>query len=559
MKPLVDGDIRSCFSMTEPEVSGADPTGLQTRAVRDGDEWVINGHKWFTSGAIGASFAIVMCVTRSGRGAAPPHEPDHRADGHAGLQHRPPRAGDGRDRRRPLRDHLRQRARAGHEHARRAGRRLPHRAEAARAGAHPPLHALARPDAARLRDHVQLRARAAGRSAAPLAEKQTVQNWIADSAAEIQACAPADAARRAQDRPGRRGARRDLARSSSSARRCCTTSSTARSRCTARAASPATRRSRGCTATPAPPASTTARTKCTAWSSRGACYAPSRTAPPGSLSRKLTRVPSTPAKRSRIVRFLPDKPMGRLVMFDRGTNMQGYEVIGDAVGAVKVPSGKSLMLDMNRLVYGSLMSHLAKLGPHNLQGLRCRGATDYRLRHIKHLRGLMDLDLQLSDVTDTGLREIRELRQLRKLSLAYAPIRGRGLRHLRGLSRLRWLDLTGTKVSNESLAEIAKLPQLRTPFLWDTSITNGALQYIAGVRNLRSLLLGNVRITDTGLEHLDHHQQLRRLSIDKTRVRGPGIAHLANLPQLQELSISSEAIDIRRWRSMASRLSESWI
>jgi alkylation response protein AidB-like acyl-CoA dehydrogenase len=63
LKPLVDGEIRSCFSMTEPEVSGADPTGLQTRAVRDGDEWVINGHKWFTSGAIGAAFAIVMCVT----------------------------------------------------------------------------------------------------------------------------------------------------------------------------------------------------------------------------------------------------------------------------------------------------------------------------------------------------------------------------------------------------------------------------------------------------------------------------------------------------------------
>jgi alkylation response protein AidB-like acyl-CoA dehydrogenase len=63
MEPLVAGDVRSCFSMTEPEVSGADPTGLRTRAVRDGDEWVINGHKWFTSGAIGASFAIVMCVT----------------------------------------------------------------------------------------------------------------------------------------------------------------------------------------------------------------------------------------------------------------------------------------------------------------------------------------------------------------------------------------------------------------------------------------------------------------------------------------------------------------
>ncbi len=70
LKPLVNGDIRSCFSMTEPEVSGADPTGLQTLAVRDGDEWVINGHKWFTSAAVGASFAIVMCVTDPD---GPPH------------------------------------------------------------------------------------------------------------------------------------------------------------------------------------------------------------------------------------------------------------------------------------------------------------------------------------------------------------------------------------------------------------------------------------------------------------------------------------------------------
>jgi acyl-CoA dehydrogenase len=49
--------------MTEPEVSGSDPTTLQTRAVREGDEWVINGHKWFTSGAVGAAVAIVMVVT----------------------------------------------------------------------------------------------------------------------------------------------------------------------------------------------------------------------------------------------------------------------------------------------------------------------------------------------------------------------------------------------------------------------------------------------------------------------------------------------------------------
>jgi acyl-CoA dehydrogenase len=63
LTPLLEGEIRSCFSMTEPEVSGSDPTGLQASAELDGDEWVVNGHKWFTSGAVGASLAIAMVVT----------------------------------------------------------------------------------------------------------------------------------------------------------------------------------------------------------------------------------------------------------------------------------------------------------------------------------------------------------------------------------------------------------------------------------------------------------------------------------------------------------------
>jgi acyl-CoA dehydrogenase len=71
LQPLLEGEIRSCFSMTEPETAGSDPTLLQTRAVRDGDHYVINGHKWFTSGAYGAAFAIAMVVTD-------PHAEPHR-------------------------------------------------------------------------------------------------------------------------------------------------------------------------------------------------------------------------------------------------------------------------------------------------------------------------------------------------------------------------------------------------------------------------------------------------------------------------------------------------
>jgi acyl-CoA dehydrogenase len=63
LEPLLEGRIRSCFSMTEPEVSGSDPTLLQAKATLDGDEWVVDGHKWFTSGAVGADLAIAMVVT----------------------------------------------------------------------------------------------------------------------------------------------------------------------------------------------------------------------------------------------------------------------------------------------------------------------------------------------------------------------------------------------------------------------------------------------------------------------------------------------------------------
>ena len=70
LRPLTEGRGRSCFAMTEPEVAGSDPTQIQTTAVKDGDDWVLNGHKWFISGARGAQFAI--CIARTDPDADPP-------------------------------------------------------------------------------------------------------------------------------------------------------------------------------------------------------------------------------------------------------------------------------------------------------------------------------------------------------------------------------------------------------------------------------------------------------------------------------------------------------
>ena len=72
LEPLVRGDIRSCFTMTEPEFAGSNPVWLGTTAVQEGGEWVIRGHKWFSSSADGAAFAICMAVTEPD--AAEPHQ-----------------------------------------------------------------------------------------------------------------------------------------------------------------------------------------------------------------------------------------------------------------------------------------------------------------------------------------------------------------------------------------------------------------------------------------------------------------------------------------------------
>ena len=75
LKPLVAGEIYPSVGLTEPEVAGSDPTQMQATAVIDGDEWVISGHKWFTSGANRAAFTTVFAIT----------EPD--AEKHLSLIH----------------------------------------------------------------------------------------------------------------------------------------------------------------------------------------------------------------------------------------------------------------------------------------------------------------------------------------------------------------------------------------------------------------------------------------------------------------------------------------
>ena len=203
LAPLVAGEVRSFFSMTEPEVAGSDPTLLRTRAVRDGDEWVIDGHKWFSSGADGSAFAVVFAV--SDPDAAP-----HRR----GTMILVPVETPGVEivRPVPVMGHS-GRGWSTHCEVRYTGVRVP---VANTLGDEGDAFTIAQKRLGPGRIHhamrwlgqmqraFELMCRYANEREAfggPLAEKQTVQNWVADSAAEIQASRllTMDAARKIDD------------------------------------------------------------------------------------------------------------------------------------------------------------------------------------------------------------------------------------------------------------------------------------------------------------------------------------------------------------------------
>ena len=190
LEPLVAGATRSFFGMTEPEVSGSDPTGLQGRAVLDGDEWVINAHKWFSSGADGAGFGIVMVVT----------DPDAAPHKRASMIVVPTDApGYEMVRRIPVMGHE-GRGWGTHCETRFTDVRVPQENVLGGAGngfllaqkrlgpgrIHHVMRWLGQMQRAfDLMCSYSLERKTFGE---PLADKQTIQNWIAESAAEIQAC-----------------------------------------------------------------------------------------------------------------------------------------------------------------------------------------------------------------------------------------------------------------------------------------------------------------------------------------------------------------------------------
>ena len=160
MEPLLDGKIRSAFLMTEPAVASSDATNIEARIERDGEHFVVNGRKWWTTGAPDPRCTILIFMGKElarepQQAPAAVHDPG--ADGRARREDAARAHGVRRRRRapRPRRDRVHQRAGAGREPPAGRGPRLRDRAGTARSRAHPPLHAHDRRGRARARAHVQ--------------------------------------------------------------------------------------------------------------------------------------------------------------------------------------------------------------------------------------------------------------------------------------------------------------------------------------------------------------------------------------------------------------------
>ena len=168
LKPMLNQEMWSAYSMTEPQ-GGSDPNLFKTYATRDGDEWVINGEKWFTSAGRVADILFVMCT--NGMYVVPRETPGRRDP--AGAPQ-------------PQPHHLQRGARAPRPPPRTGGRRQGAGPAPPRRRSHPPRHADDRPVQARLRHDVRAGPVSRESHGKTIAEHQMVQEKIADSYAQIR-------------------------------------------------------------------------------------------------------------------------------------------------------------------------------------------------------------------------------------------------------------------------------------------------------------------------------------------------------------------------------------
>jgi hypothetical protein len=191
----------------------------------------------------------------------------------------------------------------------------------------------------------------------------------------------------------------------------------------------------------------------------------------------------------------------------------------DAKGKVEIPAGARVELIVDFDATHDL-SPLKNLPPDALYKLTLKKLEidDTQLKNLENLTGLVDLDLEETDVSDEGLRWFHKLNKLDRLKLRATLVTGKGLVHLKPLTSLSDLSIANDSIGDEGL------------------------ENLVGLKKLTSLNLSRSRVTDQGLKRLAPMSQLHKLDIEFNKVTDSGIASLVSLKNLRELLLSDTLV-----------------
>ncbi len=193
----------------------------------------------------------------------------------------------------------------------------------------------------------------------------------------------------------------------------------------------------------------------------------------------------------------------------------------DAKGKVEIPAGALVELIVNFDATHDL-SPLKNLPPDSIYKLSLKKLEieDAQLKYLENLTGLVDLDLEETDVSDQGLRWLHKLNKLERLKLRASLVTGKGLVYLKPLSSLTDLSLANIAIGDEGL------------------------ENLVGLKKLTGLTLSRAQMTDQGLKRIAPMSQLEKLDIEFNKISDAGIASLVGLKNLKELLLSDTLVTV---------------
>jgi len=211
-----------------------------------------------------------------------------------------------------------------------------------------------------------------------------------------------------------------------------------------------------------------------------------------------------------------------------------------AKGTIKAPVQTHLQLECNYESTNDL-SFLEKLPPDSLFKLSLRKleVKDEQLKHVAHLTGLEELDLEDSDITDKGLENLCALKKLRTLRLKSTLVTNKGLAILPCFTNLEDISLSSNRLGDQDLEHLARLKKLVKLDIGRTGITDKGVLTLSKFKQLtRFDLMFNNKVTDKGMSYLVGMKNLYELYIANTGVTKESVKYFKQMPNVHHIMYS---------------------